>query len=169
MNKQTIIPTIGLLFSLSLPLTATAQTQPKFDDVNFYTANQNILCYGRLIPDEDNDSWVECNINSSTDSIKIKKILQPKPKSCKTQWGAAFSVDKNKKAQLICTQGDEVPSAVDKVSGEYNTSKQIKAGQIIRGDGWACTGLNDGGIMCKNNKGNGFSIGKNKQSIFNPN
>lgn len=61
MNKQIIIPTIGLLFSLALPLTATAQEKPHFQDINFSAADDSASCYARLYETSDSNSFVGCD------------------------------------------------------------------------------------------------------------
>lgn len=49
----------------------------------------------------------------------------------------------------------------------FNNIGKLSPNQTVKGHGWECTGLNNGGIMCQNNKGNGFSINKKGQTLFN--
>ena len=109
----------------------------------FKSPSGNILCYG------DDDS-VECRIVNKTNKTTLSK-----PKDCELDWGDGFGVSKTGRAYLTC-YGDALSAFEMSV---------LAYGKTIKGKGWQCTSAKTG-MTCKNSQGHGFTLRRNKQTLF---
>ncbi len=119
-----------------------------YAEVGFKSPTGNIVCLG----DYDGTKGVECYIQ------KVDKATSKKPKGCQLDWGQLFFVSNVGKGQVVC-HGD-VPAAL-----AYDLVQTLPYGKTIRGHGWRCTSQKTG-MICKNNKGSGFSLSRASQKVF---
>lgn len=114
-----------------------------FADDMFKSPSNNILCHG-------DDEGVECRIVNKTNKSTLSK-----PKDCELDWGDGFGVSKTGRAYLTC-YGDAFVA----------TDMSVLAyGKTIKGNGWQCTSAKTG-MTCKNSQGHGFTLRRNKQTLF---
>jgi hypothetical protein len=112
----------------------------------FATPSRNIGCIG-------DRTEVRCDIRTTTAKPPVKK-----PKSCRFDWGDAFSVRPKGKGTMVCHGDTVLPDPNKKVRIlRYGTS--IRLGSIV------CTSRKVG-LTCHNPGDHGFFMSREKLRIF---
>jgi hypothetical protein len=112
------------------------------EDISFQVPSGNIYCRA-------DDVNLNCEIGTN------KARLPPKPKSCNLEWGNRFGMSPNGRAQRAC----HIDSLIDP---KYSI---LSYGETWRKQGFICVSKPTG-LTCKNRKGHGWTLSKNKQQLF---
>ena len=130
-----------LLLATSVPALA--------EDQAFHTQNYMVSCTGYQAT-HDRPAFLGCSVNGDAVNHSYKR-----DKQCELDWGSNFSLAKRGKANIDC--------ASDTYASE---GKILKTGQKIKGEGWTCTALANGGLRCLNLDRKGFVLQRNRQVLL---
>lgn len=131
---------LQLAFWLAFAGTAAA------DFVEFRSPDGNITC--AIYSDK-------AGASARCDLAELVPSFSRPPQGCAFDWGKSFAVDTRGKGYLACVS--------DAVSGPG--AAVLRFGQTISLGGVTCVSA-ETGMTCTNARGRGFSVAKEKQSLF---
>lgn len=145
MRKVAIVSALVLL---QWPLSSNASRAQDLD--HFKTPSGNIHC--QIDPGE----WRKGSDSLRCDILQVSKMSQPRPRTCKDDWGRSYSLDDDgDKGHAICS--------TDSVLNPDNPT-------LPYGRAWTFGNIRckseQAGLTCSNGRGAGFFLSRAKQEVF---
>ena len=130
-----------LVLSLVAAFVAAAAFAGAAEAKRFVTDDGNIMCIMR-------SHFVRCDV------AKHKWTAPPKPNSCEFDYGGTLEIDSKGKSAFGC------------VSDATGAEVQYPPGTTFRTGPNVCRLRKEGKVLCKNDDGGGFNVGKKFYELF---
>jgi hypothetical protein len=140
-------PALLLAVLAAALLPASALAKPKSWEY-FKTPSGHIRCVSYKSSTDKRERGIRCDLDDATNK------QPPKPKSCEFDWGASFGLRAQGRGHRNCVSDAIQP-----------TRHVLRYGQTWKRVGITCRSRSTG-LTCKNAKGHGFFVSRDRQRTF---